>query len=202
MRATYQRADKLAEVKLINYLCDIGRKELITATDGDGYNALQRNALHFACHHAQPNLKVIKILIAGGAFELLQQDKEGKTPLHLACKASYEGCANIATTDTVEVVKYLIKQEGGKDLARIEDNDNDTATSLAIRKDFPLDFQVDLYKLKQVPRSKFNEQEHIRRWGRVVQANAIGRISSMKNARLVIPVNALSTTERNGLVES
>ena len=89
MRATYHHA----EVKLIKRLCEIGGKEFIMATDGDGYNALQRNALHVACLHAQPNLEVIKIVIAGGGFKLLlQQDKDGNTPLHLACEASYGGC--------------------------------------------------------------------------------------------------------------
>ena len=37
----YQRADQRAEVKLINHLSKTYCPELITATDGDGYTALQ-----------------------------------------------------------------------------------------------------------------------------------------------------------------
>lgn len=68
---------------------------------------------------------------------MLQQDKDGNTPLHLACEASYGGCD---TKATVEVVNFLIKK-GGKDLAEKEanNNDNPNPTSLAIKNNFPLE---------------------------------------------------------------
>ena len=82
-------------------------------------NLPNTNMLHYACYEST-SLKIVKLLVEKGKFDLKEQDDRGYTPLHIATLRENE-----------EHVKYF--KEKGSDI-NIKDNDGKTPLQIAMEK--------------------------------------------------------------------